>query len=250
MLRHIHVETTMFAPRDDVEQTRKDLCWLMEALTQRNQDYLKQRPNTPRLYKSGVKYAVPQQFAGDCYETKVLRSALGAAADQAEVARVLETVQGALGGEHFCDIGVILELGEIDCDGLACWRAAELRQAGIQARPYMTHRQRPDGGTTYHALVLWPAIGPACPHVTSEDPSLLLGMGGPARAADRAEEIRKNKERCDILRGKTPTDQTPLISTGDIDAMLAEVLGLRPAGRRPVDTSAIAEIERIFRRAA
>jgi hypothetical protein len=98
-----------------------------------------------------------------------------------------------------------------NCDNVATWRAAELRQAGIPANPYMTNRVRPDGGTTYHVLVQWPPMT-WCPYPTLEDPSLLLGMGGAERAADRAEEIRKNAERCDNIRrfGKGvlgPTDR-------------------------------------------
>lgn len=224
MLRHVHVETTLFAPADDVGEARKDLLWLLEGLTQRNQHFLRQRPSTPRLYKSGVKYAVPKQFDGECEEVAILKRALGRSAGRSDVRRVLDLVQDVFGGEHFCDIGVILELGEIDCDGLACWRAAELRQAGIQASPYLTHRTRLDGGTTYHALVLWPPFG-RNQYPTSEDPSLLLGMAQPQRAADRLEEIRKNQERCeDIRRGA---------GHPGLDQELAEVLGLRrPMPRR------------------
>jgi hypothetical protein len=40
----------------------------------------------------------------------------------------------------------------------------------------------------YHAIVQWP-------DGSSEDPSLILGMGGASRADDRREEIRKNAER-------------------------------------------------------
>lgn len=199
MLRYVLWESTMFSGADDVEQTQKDLCWMLEALTQRNMDYLLRRPHTPRLYKSGVKWEAPNQFGGDVPEVRVLRQALGRNAKRGDVRQVLDKIQQVLGGEHFCDIGVILQLGAIDCDGLACWRAAELRQAGIPARPYMTWRKRPDGGTTYHALVLWPPFGNVG-YATSEDPSLLLGMHQPERAADRAEELRKNAERCDIIR--------------------------------------------------
>ena len=62
MLRNIWVETTLFAPGDDVIETRKDLMFFLEALTQRNQGYLKARPHTPRLYKSGVRYEIPKQL--------------------------------------------------------------------------------------------------------------------------------------------------------------------------------------------
>lgn len=219
MLRYILVDTTMFGPGDDTEQTQKDLCWWMEALTQRNQDYLRQRPNTPPLYRSGIRYELPRQMGGECDEANVLRKALGRAANSPEVARVLQSVQEVFGGERFCDVGRIIERGSIDCDGLACWRAAELREAGIMAKPFMTKRKRADGGTTYHALVRWPPI-PTVPYATTEDPSLLLGMGGPSRAADRAEEIRKNQERYDILRGALPND------TANLERELEQILGL------------------------
>lgn len=234
MLRYILVETTMFGPGDQPEETEKDLCWWLEALTQRNQDYLKQRPSTPRLYKSGVRYDAPQQFSGEPAELTTLRRALGRGAKQRDVAAVLEKIHAVFGGEHFCDIGTILKLGKIDCDGLACYRAAELRQAGIQARPVMTSRKRWDGGTTYHALVQWPPI-PTVPYESREDPSLLLGMGGPARAAERAEEIRKNQERCEIIAkygiGRdVQVGPVNLPSESELEAVLGTRPRFRPAG--------------------
>jgi hypothetical protein len=67
-------------------------------------------------------------------------------------------------------------------------------------------------------------------------------MSQPQRAADRAEEIRKNQERCDILRqyGLAPaaTDLAPL----------ATVLGLnRP---RRVASAPMAELQQILSRRA
>ena len=97
-----------------------------------------------------------------------------------------------------------------NCDNVCAWRAAELRQSGIHAMPYITHRQRQDGGTTYHAIVRWP-------DGSSEDPSLLLGMGGPDREMDRAEERRKNVERHDKVKKAMRA---------------AHVLGLTRAGAR------------------
>lgn len=222
MLRYILVDTTMFGPSDDPRQTEKDLCWWLEALTQRNQDYLRHHRGTPPLYKSGVVWEAPKQFEGECEEVHILRKALGSAARDRDVRNVLDKMQDVFGGEHFCDIGRILELGSIDCDGIACWRAAELRQAGIKASPYMTSRRRLDGGVTYHALVRWPPLGEN--HDTSEDPSLLLGMHQPQRAADRAEEIRKNIERCEILAGRRPR---LVLNRQDMEDALEEVLGFR-----------------------
>lgn len=228
MLQFILVETQMFGPgENNVEQTRKDLCWWLEALTNRNQDYLAQHPETPSLYKSGVKYEAPKQFGGEPEEVAVLRKALGSAVKDRDVAKVLDTMSKVFGGEHFCDIGTIMRLGGIDCDGMACWRAAELRQAGIPAIPFMTHRERPGGGTTYHALVRWPPFA-SVTYWTDEDPSLILGMGGAARAADRQREIDKNKERCELIAaagGASAVTLPPASGGGDLDNALKEILG-------------------------
>ncbi len=245
-LRHIHVETTMFENEDIVNETQRDLCWWLEALTQRNQSYLKARPNTPPLYRSGVVYERPNQTRGDVTEVRLLREALGRKANRADLAQVLDLVQQVLGGEHFCDIGVILERGAIDCDGLACWRAAELRQLGVRAVPWMTHRKA-NGGTIYHALVRWPPFA-SIPYETSEDPSLLLGMGGEARAADRRKEIEKNVERCEILAGApagsfsqlSPFAAPPPEAVQPFDQALADVLGFRGVRYVPARRTATA----------
>lgn len=104
-----------------------------------------------------------------------------------------------------------------NCDNFAAWRAAELRQVGIPARAQMTSRPNPGGGTIYHALVRWPPI-PGIPYETIEDPSLILGMGGEARAFDRAREIENNRERSQYLAaargGRAPSS---------IDSALAEI---------------------------
>ncbi len=114
------------------------------------------------------------------------------------------------------------------CDNLNTWRCAELRQAGIPARPMMTSRSRM-GGTTYHAIVRWPPFGDAIsgnPFMDSdEDPSLLLGMSQPQRKVERDIEIAKNIERCDYIRRyKARGGAMPGV---DLDAALQDVLGLR-----------------------
>ena len=244
MLRFILFDTTLFNSKDDVEEARTDIMWLLEALCQRNMHYLKMHPNTPRLYRSGVKWAAPAQY-NDPYEYTILKEALGRTAKQRDIAKVLELVKEVFGSEHFCDIGRILELGEIDCDGLACWRVAELRQSNVQARPFMTSRTRIDGGTTYHALVLWPPFGNVN-YATSEDPSLLLGMSQPQRASDRAEEIRKNVERCDILK---KYGLGPAANATDMER-LATVLGLARNRLPAAPPAGVSELERILRRRA
>ena len=171
--------------RADSEDT---ILWKMEILTDRNCRYLDQHPETPKLYDSHVKYALPDQMS----ESRLSEEAIG------DVERLLrrnradeETIDGVTsflrGIEVFRDIPMIIKKGSVDCDNLACWRVSELRQVGVKATPYITWKER-NGGTTYHALVRWP-------DGSTEDPSLLLGMGGEAREMDRAREKLKNKER-------------------------------------------------------
>lgn len=241
MLRYILFEASLFGPGESAAEAETDLNWMLEALVQRDQDYLKQHPETPRLYKSGVYWEAPKQFAGECEEVHVLRAALGASAKQRDVRKVLEKVQQVFGGEYFADVGVILRNGKHDCDGLAAWRTAELRQAGIPAKAMMTKRQRVDGGTTYHALVMWPPFG-TTPYPSSEDTSLILGMGGADRAADRAEELRKNADRCNDIKTMGSNVLHPMAPSAP--GAIEDVLGLR---RRPDATLAISEVERLLR---
>ncbi len=72
------------------------------------------------------------------------------------------------------DIPTIMEDGQGDCEDIACWRIAELIHAGIRGvRPYLRWRKRSDNHYTYHVLVY-------LPDGRIEDPSLALGMAGPA----------------------------------------------------------------------
>lgn len=59
----------------------------------------------------------------------------------------------------------IMKEGWGDCEDLAAWRAAELRQKGIPARAVAKRT----GRKMFHAVVLWP-------NGTTEDPSRVLGM--------------------------------------------------------------------------
>ena len=198
-LRFVLFELSLFESGADADNARTDLGWLLEALTQRDQAYLVDHPRTPRLYESGVIYERPAQFGGECEEVVILRQALGDKAREPRVKKILELVQAVLGGERFRDIGVLYERGSGDCDNVASARSAELRQAGIPASPYMVWRKRLDGGNTYHIQVRWPWSVDGTPEGYIEDPSLLMGMGGPGRAADRQKEIDKNIARAKKL---------------------------------------------------
>jgi len=56
-----------------------------------------------------------------------------------------------------------------NCEDLACWRVAELRLVGVDARPAFTCDVLPDGSYLYHIQV-------ELPNGTLEDPSRMLGM--------------------------------------------------------------------------
>lgn len=57
----------------------------------------------------------------------------------------------------------------VDCEDLACWRAAELQMEGIEAHPVFLWRRMPDGSHLYHIVVRYP-------DGRIEDPSKRLGM--------------------------------------------------------------------------
>jgi hypothetical protein len=57
----------------------------------------------------------------------------------------------------------------IDCEDLACWRAAELQAQGIAAHPVFVWRKINDGSHLYHIVVRYP-------DGRIEDPSRKLGM--------------------------------------------------------------------------
>ena len=201
MLKHVLFDLRLF---DDGDRGRsqKGLLWLLEALTQWNTIYLQDNPKTPLIYQSGIKYLLPEQFVqAEMPQLVILREAVARAGiTDPKALTALEELGNQCGsGEHFRDVPAILENGGGDCDNLACFRAAELRVHGIAAMPYITWRKRADGGMTYHAIVQWP-------DGTSEDPSLILGMGGEARAADRQEELRKNAERKENMKGSTQSE--------------------------------------------
>jgi hypothetical protein len=71
------------------------------------------------------------------------------------------------------DIPNLLRRGYGDCKSLSAWRIAELRMAGVSARPFI---RWPESALqpkrrVLHALVRWPGG-------KIEDPSLALGMRG------------------------------------------------------------------------
>lgn len=131
----IQMRLTLFENKTQKEQDRSRtvLLWLLEALTRANQTLLSTY-RLPKLYESKVRY-VPEH-----------------------------------GKEVWQDIPNIIKQTYGDCEDLAAWRTAELRQQGIPAKPHITWRPTPTG-LMLHAVV-------ALPDGRIEDPSEALGMGG------------------------------------------------------------------------
>lgn len=74
--------------------------------------------------------------------------------------------------EDWLDVLEVIQRRQGDCEDLACWRVAELRAAGVEARPGFIRRRvlTAEGWqTVYHIVVLWP-------DGRIEDPSRILGM--------------------------------------------------------------------------
>lgn len=114
--------------------SEKALLWLLESLVNINRDELRQN-RMPPLYAAGVRYKREKP-----------------------------------GQENWQDCVTVYKTGEGDCEDLASWRIAELRNNGKRATPYIRWRQDPATGTfIYHVLVLR-ADG------SLEDPSRKLGM--------------------------------------------------------------------------
>ena len=118
MLRYVLFDLSLFNDGDDRALDEEGLCWLLEALTQWNQIYLKRHPETPKLYKSGVRYKTPEQFAQAAVpQVEVIRGALERAKVRDRYAQeALDDVARMCGGgEHFRDIPRIIENGGGDC---------------------------------------------------------------------------------------------------------------------------------------
>lgn len=189
-MRDIHLGVRLdFETPEQQEDSEEILDRLLGVVCRLNKQHLRRNPNTPSLYESGVRYSPPDQ-ARAAPDPKALKKIV-------EILKGIEGVGPEIGDmvvrivrgvETFADIPTLYRRGHGDCNELAPVRVAELWRAGINARAYLTVEPNDRGGKTYHCVVQWP-------DGSSEDPSLILGMGGPEREADRQEEIRKNKER-------------------------------------------------------
>jgi hypothetical protein len=132
-MRQIELLTGAFRPETPQAESHEILVRLLETLTELDRDYLKRHPRTPPLYRSRVRYQ-----------------------------------REPPGQEQWRTIPVVWKDGYGDCEDLAAWRVAELRNAGVHARPCFRYRQ--DGKRRiYHIMVCLPGG-------LIEDPSTVLGM--------------------------------------------------------------------------
>lgn len=214
------------ADREDSEEL---LTRLLGVVCRRNAMYLRQHPETPTLYSSGAVYTLPDQAdgrprlkKGDLKDLLALLKKMGAEPETA-----LMIVRLLKGIEIFLDVPALYRRGKGDCNELVPVRVAELWRAGILANPWLVRAPNDRGGYTYHNVVKWP-------DGSAEDPSLILGMGGPERADERREEIRKNAERI----GNYIAAAKHLIQT---EGASPEVLG------RQIDLMGLAPRDGIFR---
>lgn len=189
-MRDIHMDVRLpFRTPEDRRASEHILCGLLGFNALVNLRYLDANPATPRLYDSNVQYAPPDQTNRPPIEKAKLQALVALLQSMSQDAETISLITRILRGvEVFLDVPSLYGRGKGDCNELAPVRVAELWQAGVDASPHLIKERNGSGGWTYHAVVKWP-------DGSQEDPSLILGMGGQARAAERREEIRKNAER-------------------------------------------------------
>lgn len=208
MMRDIYLGITLpFVTEDERTHSEHILKLLLATVCQLNDLYLIRHPDTPKLYESGVRYVPPDQSSAPPVDPDKLRKLfeiLQSMGQKPEVGQmVARLVRGA---EVFLDIPNLYLRKQGDCNELVPVRVAELWRAGIRAVPWLVKPlPNAQGGLTYHTVVKYLDDG------SHEDPSLILGMGGKARAAERREEIRKNHERL----GNYIAEAERLIAAGD-----------------------------------
>lgn len=208
MLRHINHDYALeFENPRDQWLSEQIMLWNLNILAVRDVHYIQDHPDVPLSYDDvNCIYLLPESLERSPSKSQLtalrafLSSTMKMTPDEIE-----HHVDLARGVEIFRDVPRMREHGGGDCDNWSGRRSAELVVAGVNAKPRMTCRQQ-DGRTIYHALVIHP-------DGSTEDPSLIKGMGGVNRKAERFEECRKNWERY-----KNLCDEAKLmIESEDID---------------------------------
>src|SRR5690348_783006 len=122
MMKPIILQVALFRDDKDHRRSRKAMLWLLDALTKVDRIWLREHPETPLIYKSGVRYVYKDNFESAAWQ----------------------------------DIPTCLGKGYGDCKDFAAWRVAELQERyGIAARPIIKWR-KVDGSWRFHALLELP----------------------------------------------------------------------------------------------
>ena len=112
----------LFKGEHDLPISHNTLRVLLDALTVVDAHYLREHPETPFIYESGVRYE-----------------------------------EEPPGQEDWQDIPTTLRMKSGDCDDLSCWRAAEFVVRFHQpARPVFQYQVRQDGSYLYHITTRTP----------------------------------------------------------------------------------------------
>lgn len=121
------------------------LGYLLDCLTNIDCEQLSTYPKIPLIYNSGVRYFHDGNDDPWMDVLSILSAHRAALADNSRAI--------------------------VDCEDLACWRAAELRvRFGVDANPTWIRRMRSDGKQLIHIFV-------RLPNGSFEDPSRIMGMG-------------------------------------------------------------------------
>ena len=136
-MRRVTFGLDLFRGAEERELSRQALRLMLDCLYKIDLAYLATHPNTPPIYRSGVRY-----------------------------------MEEPLGQEDWQDVATSIRMGVADCEDCACWRAAErtLRQ-GLPSKPVYIEQPRDDGSMLYHIVVADARTGQVV-----EDPSRVLGM--------------------------------------------------------------------------
>ncbi len=140
-----------FAPDSSKVANAYTLSALLKCMIAINIGYLREHPNTPSLYQSGVRY--------------------GRTIVWEPIPALYKANKAKLWGRYWAPspLGVGLKIG--DCKSLASARGAELIISGKNVRPEFRFRDRPDasGNLDFH-IVFFTDDG------YEDDPSRVLGM--------------------------------------------------------------------------
>jgi hypothetical protein len=132
----IELEFHIFKKNVSRKYSQKCVLYMLEGLVNCDREWLRQNPSTPKLYESGVRYKREKT-------------------------------------EHWRDIPTLILHRSGDCEDLASWRVAELREEGHKVQPFLKWRRYGDFWL-YHVMVAH--MGEDGKTFRLEDPSRQLGM--------------------------------------------------------------------------